>query len=100
MLFLVFFVFGSDAGSLVRALTKFSHLTADTIISGSATANMAPTDDADRKSTHFTKLHFVENTCISTNPQICCHRLWIVFCYVHIMCFFFFFFGDESHKTC
>ncbi len=53
MLFLVSFVFGSDAGSLVRALTKFSHLTADTIISGSATANMAPTDDADRKSTHL-----------------------------------------------
>uniref|UniRef100_A0A672NPL8 Huntingtin-interacting protein 1-related protein-like n=1 Tax=Sinocyclocheilus grahami TaxID=75366 RepID=A0A672NPL8_SINGR len=42
-----------DAGSLVRALTKFSHLTADTIISGSATAHMAHTDDADRKSTHL-----------------------------------------------
>uniref|UniRef100_A0A8C2GW37 Huntingtin interacting protein 1 related b n=1 Tax=Cyprinus carpio TaxID=7962 RepID=A0A8C2GW37_CYPCA len=39
-----------DAGNLVRALTKFSHLTADTIISGSATAHMAHTDDADRKS--------------------------------------------------
>uniref|UniRef100_A0A9J7Z709 I/LWEQ domain-containing protein n=1 Tax=Cyprinus carpio carpio TaxID=630221 RepID=A0A9J7Z709_CYPCA len=39
-----------DAGNLVRALTKFSHLTADTIISGSATAHMAHTDNADRKS--------------------------------------------------
>uniref|UniRef100_A0A673L578 I/LWEQ domain-containing protein n=1 Tax=Sinocyclocheilus rhinocerous TaxID=307959 RepID=A0A673L578_9TELE len=41
-----------DAGSLVRALTKFSHLTADTIISGSATAHMAHTDDADRLTEH------------------------------------------------
>lgn len=53
MWFLVSFVFGSDAGNLVRALTKFSHLTADTIISGSATAHMAHTDNADRKSTHL-----------------------------------------------
>ncbi|XP_068616914.1 huntingtin interacting protein 1 related b [Brachionichthys hirsutus] len=37
-----------DAGGLVRALTQFSHLTADTIINGSATAHMAPTDHADR----------------------------------------------------
>lgn len=37
-----------DAGGLVRALTQFSHLTADTIANGSATANMAPTDHADR----------------------------------------------------
>uniref|UniRef100_A0A8C1Y2I8 Huntingtin interacting protein 1 related b n=1 Tax=Cyprinus carpio TaxID=7962 RepID=A0A8C1Y2I8_CYPCA len=41
-----------DAGNLVRALTKFSHLTADTIISGSATAHMAHTDDADRLTEH------------------------------------------------
>ncbi|XP_076127555.1 huntingtin interacting protein 1 related b [Alosa pseudoharengus] len=38
----------SDAGGLLRALTQFSHLTADTIINGSATAHMAPTDHADR----------------------------------------------------
>lgn len=37
-----------DAGSLLRALTQFSHLTADTIVNGSATAHMAPTDHADR----------------------------------------------------
>ncbi|XP_068167483.1 huntingtin interacting protein 1 related b isoform X2 [Antennarius striatus] len=37
-----------DAGSLVRALTQFSHLAADTIVNGSATAHMAPTDHADR----------------------------------------------------
>ncbi|KAM9447015.1 huntingtin interacting protein 1 related b [Clarias gariepinus] len=37
-----------DAGPLLRALTQFSHLTADTIINGSATAHMAPTDLADR----------------------------------------------------
>ncbi|XP_030593965.1 huntingtin interacting protein 1 related b isoform X1 [Archocentrus centrarchus] len=38
----------SDAGGLLRALTQFSHLTADTIINGSATAHMAPTDHADK----------------------------------------------------
>ncbi|KAM4617052.1 huntingtin interacting protein 1 related b isoform 2-T2 [Polymixia lowei] len=38
----------ADAGGLVRALTQFSHLAADTIINGSATAHMAPTDHADR----------------------------------------------------
>lgn len=37
-----------DAGGLVRSLTQFSHLAADTIINGSATAHMAPTDHADR----------------------------------------------------
>uniref|UniRef100_A0A3Q1F2B6 Huntingtin-interacting protein 1-related protein n=1 Tax=Acanthochromis polyacanthus TaxID=80966 RepID=A0A3Q1F2B6_9TELE len=37
-----------DAGGLLRALTQFSHLSADTIINGSATAHMAPTDHADR----------------------------------------------------
>uniref|UniRef100_A0A4W4F7D0 Huntingtin-interacting protein 1-related protein n=1 Tax=Electrophorus electricus TaxID=8005 RepID=A0A4W4F7D0_ELEEL len=37
-----------DAGPLLRALAQFSHLTADTIINGSATAHMAPTDHADR----------------------------------------------------
>ncbi|KAM6931383.1 huntingtin interacting protein 1 related b [Xenentodon cancila] len=38
----------ADAGGLLRALTQFSHLAADTIINGSATAHMAPTDHADR----------------------------------------------------
>ncbi|KAG8011996.1 Huntingtin-interacting protein 1-related protein, partial [Nibea albiflora] len=37
-----------DAGALLRALTQFSHLAADTIVNGSATAHMAPTDHADR----------------------------------------------------
>ncbi|TRY91823.1 hypothetical protein DNTS_012453 [Danionella cerebrum] len=36
-----------DAGGLVKALTMFSHLAADTIINGSATAHLAPTDQAD-----------------------------------------------------
>eukprot|EP00064_Thunnus_orientalis_P018193 superscaffoldBa00004104_g18286 len=39
-----------DAGGLLRALTQFSHSAADTIINGSATAHMAPTDHADRLS--------------------------------------------------
>uniref|UniRef100_A0A665X5W0 Huntingtin-interacting protein 1-related protein n=1 Tax=Echeneis naucrates TaxID=173247 RepID=A0A665X5W0_ECHNA len=34
--------------NLMMALTQFSHLAADTIINGSATAHMAPTDHADR----------------------------------------------------
>ncbi|XP_004544727.1 huntingtin interacting protein 1 related b isoform X1 [Maylandia zebra] len=38
----------SDAGTLLRSLTQFSHLTADTIVNGSATAHMAPTDHADK----------------------------------------------------
>uniref|UniRef100_A0A674EQ69 Huntingtin interacting protein 1 related b n=1 Tax=Salmo trutta TaxID=8032 RepID=A0A674EQ69_SALTR len=37
-----------DAGGLLRALTNFSHLAADTIINGSATAHLAPTDHSDR----------------------------------------------------
>ncbi|MGH0192334.1 UNVERIFIED_CONTAM: hypothetical protein FKN15_019598 [Acipenser sinensis] len=37
-----------DAGSLVRPLTQFAHLTADTIVNGSATAHLAPTDHADK----------------------------------------------------
>ncbi|KAI1901179.1 hypothetical protein AGOR_G00057520 [Albula goreensis] len=37
-----------DASSLIRAVTHFSHLAADTIVNGSATAHMAPTDHADR----------------------------------------------------
>uniref|UniRef100_A0A8C7NMH4 Huntingtin-interacting protein 1-related protein n=1 Tax=Oncorhynchus mykiss TaxID=8022 RepID=A0A8C7NMH4_ONCMY len=37
-----------DTGGLLRALTNFSHLAADTIINGSATAHLAPTDHADR----------------------------------------------------
>uniref|UniRef100_A0A3B5KUP5 Huntingtin interacting protein 1 related n=1 Tax=Xiphophorus couchianus TaxID=32473 RepID=A0A3B5KUP5_9TELE len=37
-----------DSGGLLRSLTQFSHLAADTIVNGSATAHMAPTDQADR----------------------------------------------------
>uniref|UniRef100_A0A7N8YAM3 Huntingtin-interacting protein 1-related protein n=1 Tax=Mastacembelus armatus TaxID=205130 RepID=A0A7N8YAM3_9TELE len=43
---------GLDPANLIAlcglALTQFSHLAADTIINGSATAHMAPTDHADR----------------------------------------------------
>uniref|UniRef100_A0A3Q2YF65 Huntingtin interacting protein 1 related b n=1 Tax=Hippocampus comes TaxID=109280 RepID=A0A3Q2YF65_HIPCM len=37
-----------DAGALLKSLTHFSHAAADTIVNGSATAHMAPTDHADR----------------------------------------------------
>ncbi|TSW08320.1 Huntingtin-interacting protein 1-related protein [Bagarius yarrelli] len=37
-----------DAGPLLRALTQFSHLTADTIVNGSASVHTAPVDLADR----------------------------------------------------
>lgn len=36
-----------DATGLVAALAQFAHLTADTIVNGSATSHMAPTDHAD-----------------------------------------------------
>ncbi|XP_078083172.1 huntingtin-interacting protein 1-related protein-like isoform X1 [Mustelus asterias] len=38
----------ADASSLLQALTRFAHLTADTIVNGSATSHLAPTDHADR----------------------------------------------------
>ncbi|XP_072581191.1 huntingtin-interacting protein 1-related protein [Vulpes vulpes] len=38
----------SDTSVLVAALTQFSYLAADTIINGSATSHLAPTDHADR----------------------------------------------------
>ncbi|XP_055003445.1 huntingtin-interacting protein 1-related protein [Sorex araneus] len=38
----------ADASALVAALAQFSHLTADAIVNGSATAHLAPTDPADR----------------------------------------------------
>ncbi|XP_061115973.1 huntingtin interacting protein 1 related b [Conger conger] len=38
----------ADASGLLRAVTQFSHLASDTIVNGSATAHMAPTDHADR----------------------------------------------------
>ncbi|KAI6076150.1 Huntingtin-interacting protein 1-related protein [Aix galericulata] len=37
-----------DAAALVGALSLFAHLTADTIVNGSATSHLAPTDHADR----------------------------------------------------
>ncbi|XP_029333155.1 huntingtin-interacting protein 1-related protein isoform X1 [Mus caroli] len=37
-----------DASALVAALTRFSHLAADTIVNGAATSHLAPTDPADR----------------------------------------------------
>ncbi|XP_067163090.1 huntingtin-interacting protein 1-related protein isoform X1 [Apteryx mantelli] len=38
----------ADASGLVGALALFSHLTADTIVNGSATSRLAPPDHADR----------------------------------------------------
>ncbi|XP_038229700.1 huntingtin-interacting protein 1-related protein isoform X2 [Dermochelys coriacea] len=38
----------TDATGLVAALAQFAHLTADTIVNGSATSHMAPTDHADQ----------------------------------------------------
>ncbi|XP_033076157.1 huntingtin-interacting protein 1-related protein isoform X2 [Trachypithecus francoisi] len=38
----------TDASTLVAALTRFSHLAADTIVNGGATSHLAPTDPADR----------------------------------------------------
>ncbi|XP_042684634.1 huntingtin-interacting protein 1-related protein isoform X2 [Centrocercus urophasianus] len=38
----------ADAAALVGALALFAHLTADTIVNGSATSHLAPTDHADR----------------------------------------------------
>uniref|UniRef100_A0AAQ4NQ65 I/LWEQ domain-containing protein n=1 Tax=Gasterosteus aculeatus aculeatus TaxID=481459 RepID=A0AAQ4NQ65_GASAC len=38
----------SDASGLLRSVTQFSHLAADTIVNGSATSHSAPTDQADR----------------------------------------------------
>uniref|UniRef100_A0A4W6DBI8 Huntingtin interacting protein 1 related n=1 Tax=Lates calcarifer TaxID=8187 RepID=A0A4W6DBI8_LATCA len=37
-----------DASGLLRAVTQFSHLAADTIVNGAATSHSAPTDQADR----------------------------------------------------
>lgn len=39
--------FRTDATGLVGALAQFAHLTADAIVSGSATSHTAPTDHAD-----------------------------------------------------
>ncbi|XP_038619237.1 huntingtin-interacting protein 1-related protein isoform X2 [Tachyglossus aculeatus] len=38
----------TDVSGLVAALAQFSHVTADAIVSGSATSHLAPTDQADR----------------------------------------------------
>ncbi|RLV99840.1 hypothetical protein DV515_00009299 [Chloebia gouldiae] len=38
----------ADAAGLVGALALFAHLTGDTIVNGSATSHLAPTDHADR----------------------------------------------------
>ncbi|KAG8010482.1 Huntingtin-interacting protein 1-related protein, partial [Nibea albiflora] len=39
----------NDASGLLRAVTQFSHLAADTIVNGAATSHSAPTDQADCK---------------------------------------------------
>ncbi|XP_008323835.1 huntingtin-interacting protein 1-related protein [Cynoglossus semilaevis] len=38
----------NDASGLLRSVTQFSHLAADTIVNGAATSHSAPTDQADR----------------------------------------------------
>ncbi|XP_075885676.1 huntingtin-interacting protein 1-related protein [Nelusetta ayraudi] len=38
----------NDASGLLRAVTQFSHLAADSIVNGAATSHSAPTDQADR----------------------------------------------------
>ncbi|XP_056117523.1 huntingtin-interacting protein 1-related protein isoform X2 [Rhinichthys klamathensis goyatoka] len=38
----------NDASGLLRSVTQFSHLIADTIVNGAGTAHSAPTDQADR----------------------------------------------------
>ncbi|XP_072310419.1 huntingtin-interacting protein 1-related protein-like [Eucyclogobius newberryi] len=38
----------SDASGLLRTVTQFSHLAADTIVNGAATSHSSPTDHADR----------------------------------------------------
>ncbi|XP_015273136.1 PREDICTED: huntingtin-interacting protein 1-related protein [Gekko japonicus] len=38
----------TDVSGLVGALAQFAHLTADTIVNGSATSHLAPTDPADK----------------------------------------------------
>lgn len=38
-----------DASGLLRAVTQFSHLAADTIVNAAATSHSAPTDQADRE---------------------------------------------------
>uniref|UniRef100_A0A7N6BC48 I/LWEQ domain-containing protein n=1 Tax=Anabas testudineus TaxID=64144 RepID=A0A7N6BC48_ANATE len=38
----------NDASGLLRAVTQFSHLAADTIVNGAATSHSAPSDQADR----------------------------------------------------
>lgn len=43
------FVTNKDASGLLRAVTQFSHLAAETIVNGAATSHSAPTDQADRK---------------------------------------------------
>ncbi|KAK2818593.1 hypothetical protein Q5P01_024154 [Channa striata] len=45
---LVYLGNSSDASGLLRAVTQFSHLAADTIVNGAATSHSAPADQADR----------------------------------------------------
>ena len=41
-----------DASGLLRTVTQFAHLAADTIVNGAATAHSAPVDQADCMYTH------------------------------------------------
>lgn len=42
--------FDLDASGLLRSVTQFSHLAADTLVNTAATSHSAPTDQADRTS--------------------------------------------------
>lgn len=48
------YLFFLDASGLLRAVTQFSHLAADTIVNGAATSHSAPSDQADRTRRTFT----------------------------------------------
>lgn len=55
-----------DASGLLRAVTQFAHLAADTIVNGAATSHSAPADQADRMYTpthpHTHGTHSYRNT--------------------------------------
>ena len=53
-----------DASGLLRAVTQFSHLAADTIVNGAATSHSAPTDQADGKSHTLTSAAALDSRCM------------------------------------
>lgn len=49
----------SDASGMLRSVTQFSHLIADTIVNGAGAAHTAPTDQADRECLNDTEFCFI-----------------------------------------